>query len=399
MRVLHLSTSSIGGAGVVAARIADLQIEQGHEVTLITLNGSGYSRSSVKKRTFPKKIISNLNTIISIFDTRSDWRQLTPISASAGILPQVERLSPDVIHIHNWFNLLSLNELQKIMEMFPCVFHLHDERMLTGGCHFTLGCENHETHCTNCPATSFKKSLIRYSKSTLDEIFTVGIPYGLLFPSNWLANKFVNSPIHMGASTRLVSTNPIDELTISSTRTPKSRVISCVISDLNAKVKGFDDFLNAVKLLRANGNQISIKVVGGNPTNRQISLTKSLNIDLLGRMSNLETLQVIGSSDLLVVPSHSENSPTVILEAQSLGTCVLATNIPGCRELIEHRVTGYLCQPTPVSIFEGIENALSEELNSQITYAAKMASISRSEGYLDMLSEMYQHLIQVHGGK
>ena len=399
MRVLHLSTSSIGGAGVVAARIAELQMEQGHEVTLITLNGSGYLRSSVKKRAFHKKLIANLNTTISLFDTDGDWRQLTPISASAGILPEVERINPDVIHIHNWFNLLSLIEIQNIMKTFPCVFHLHDERMLTGGCHFTLDCDNYKSHCNNCPATSFKKSLVRKSKNTLDEIFSFGIPYGLVFPSNWLAKKFVNSSIQNGASSILVSTNPIDESTISSLRIPKKQMISCGISDLNAKVKGFDNFLQAVELLRANGNQISIIVVGGNPTSEQISLSKSLNVDLLGRMSNAETLKVIGSSNLLVVPSHSENSPTVILEAQSLGTCVLATNIPGCRELIEHEVTGYLCEPTPKSIFKGIEDAFSEGLNAQIAIAARASSHMRSEGYLLKLTKMYQNLIQLHGEK
>lgn len=399
MRVLHLSTSSIGGAGVVASRIAELQVEQGYEVTLITLNGNGYSKSTVKKRTWQRKAIANLNTAISLFDTRSDWRQLTPISMSSGILPDIQRLRPDVVHIHNWFNLVSAVELEKIIKLFPCVFHLHDERMLTGGCHFTLGCERYESGCDKCPATLLKRRMISNSKNDLTEIFNLEIPYGLLFPSNWLKNKFANSPIYIGATSVFVSTNPIDEATIASIQTQKNRMISCVISDLNAKVKGFDEFLNAIKLLRARGNQIEIKVVGGNATKNQIRLSRELNVELLGRMSNIETLKVIGSADLLVVPSHSENLPTVILEAQSLGTCVLATNIPGCKELIENQITGYLCQPTPESIFEGIEKIMADPFSSNITAAARVKSKLRGEDYLPILTRMYRELIQLHGRK
>ena len=50
----------------------------------------------------------------------------------------------------------------------------------------------------------------------------------------------------------------------------------------------------------------------------------------------------LNSLDLLVVPSFDEAFPTVILEAFSTGTLIVASNVGGIPEMIENKVNGFL---------------------------------------------------------
>jgi glycosyltransferase involved in cell wall biosynthesis len=50
----------------------------------------------------------------------------------------------------------------------------------------------------------------------------------------------------------------------------------------------------------------------------------------------------IAGCDVLVLPSRSEGRPLIVLEAMAMGRPVIATDIPGTRELVQHSVTGLL---------------------------------------------------------
>ena len=47
---------------------------------------------------------------------------------------------------------------------------------------------------------------------------------------------------------------------------------------------------------------------------------------------------------MVVLPSYREGMPKVLLEAQALGRPIVTTDVPGCREAIEDRKTGFLVQ-------------------------------------------------------
>ncbi len=396
MRILHLSTSTLGGAGVVASTIAEIGTRHGHEVAMFTLNNSGYIRAYKKNRSFLRKIVSRFNTFLSLLGTRSKWSQLTSTSVGINLLNDIDDFSPEIIHIHNWFNLLSLKDLKKLIAKYPCVFHIHDARLMTGGCHFTLDCQNYLIGCTNCPATASKKLLVKRSYDNYGELFSHSRPYAMIFPSDWLRHKFSESRISKNAAIITLASNPIPLAEIEALQIKKSRSIICVISELQVPVKGFDSFLDAIKLLREEDNQIAVKVVGGNSTESQSKRASELGVTILGRLLNSETLVAIANSELLVVPSFSENLPTVILEAQAIGTFVLATNIPGCLELVKDNVTGFTCEPTAQSIHEGINRALLLGSRYDIIERAKYESRKAISEFDGSLFNMYQEVIKLH---
>lgn len=59
----------------------------------------------------------------------------------------------------------------------------------------------------------------------------------------------------------------------------------------------------------------------------------------------------LGSYDLLVLPSHYDGRPVVVLEALAMGVPVLASRVGALPELIVEGENGYLCDPTDINSF------------------------------------------------
>ena len=58
---------------------------------------------------------------------------------------------------------------------------------------------------------------------------------------------------------------------------------------------------------------------------------------------------VLGKATVVVLPSYREGLPVSLLEAAACGKPIVTTNVPGCREVIRHRVNGLLIPPRNAS--------------------------------------------------
>ena len=67
-----------------------------------------------------------------------------------------------------------------------------------------------------------------------------------------------------------------------------------------------------------------------------------------GKKASDQIPELMQRSDCLVLPSLSEGIPNVILEAMACGLPVLASNLPGIREVVEDEKTGFLVAPKDV---------------------------------------------------
>ncbi|QDX40822.1 glycosyltransferase family 4 protein [Salarchaeum sp. JOR-1] len=157
--------------------------------------------------------------------------------------------------------------------------------------------------------------------------------------------------------------------------------------------KGHEVLLDAVESL---GNfDGSVCIVGDGP------LYDSLDAEIQGRglSENVyltgfreDVPRVLAASDVMVLPSYREGTPRVITEAMASGLPVIATNIAGIPEQVEHGETGFVI-PTGNAI--QLENYLSEFIDSpakrtrfgrQAQIRAKRFSI---ESMLDGLEDVY----------
>ena len=55
--------------------------------------------------------------------------------------------------------------------------------------------------------------------------------------------------------------------------------------------------------------------------------------------------EYIWLADCIVLPSYREGTPRALLEAAACGKPIIATDVPGCRAVVDHNINGLLCRP------------------------------------------------------
>ena len=129
--------------------------------------------------------------------------------------------------------------------------------------------------------------------------------------------------------------------------------------------------IEAVALLReqdgaedadAQGLSVGLAIVGsgvleGTLRARIDSLDLCGHVALLGQMDN--PFPVLGGADLFVLPSLHEGQPVTLLEAMTLGTGIVASDLPGNRELVDLGY-GVLSGTSPQDIAQAIRTALAD---------------------------------------
>jgi hypothetical protein len=64
-------------------------------------------------------------------------------------------------------------------------------------------------------------------------------------------------------------------------------------------------------------------------------------IDYLGESDDVRT--AMEQADCIVLPSYREGLPRALLEGSAMSKRLIATDVPGCRDVVEDGRTGYLC--------------------------------------------------------
>jgi len=124
-----------------------------------------------------------------------------------------------------------------------------------------------------------------------------------------------------------------------------------------------DEQKNLFALLKAiKGLDVELVIVGSGPLGERLQEEVSrsrLPVRFLGNVLHQRLPEILNSSVLFILPSLYEGHPKVLLEAMACGVPVIGTDVPGIRELIYHRETGYLCGTSSVEIREAIKEVLS----------------------------------------
>ncbi len=392
MRVLHLSTSILGGAGVAAERIVSSQVKIGLESQLLSRNPATHGLSGRLS-----SIAGKINTVASRAISEEKYDFISPFSISNIELGMIREFQPDIVNVHNWFNYLSLTDLQKLGEEFPMVFTMHDARLVTGGCHVTLGCKNFENACGACPASKIN-SVIRISKKRQDFTFSRIKKYALVFPSQWLRQELMSSDILKKATFSDVISNPLEFKQVIASTTKESKILEmCFVSaTLDSNFKGLLMLKEALTIFSSEHPEIQILVnlVGSSTQEPDVNLG-SITLRKLGVLSSGSLSELLATSDYLLVPSQSDNFPNVISEAQILGTLVVATNVGGIPEMIVDGESGFLSENTPVEFARTMKRALDSKESSKMRIQARIDAQSRcsQENSAHKYKEVYEKLL------
>ncbi len=134
-------------------------------------------------------------------------------------------------------------------------------------------------------------------------------------------------------------------------RPPREQVKTLFCAARLSPEKGISFLVKALKLLADRGHVLKLRLAGNGPNRNALeALTKALgistNVEFLGFLNEDEVINELQSADLFVLPSFVEGLPVSAIEAMAIGVPVIATNIAGTSELIEHGKTGLLVRPS-----------------------------------------------------
>ena len=95
-----------------------------------------------------------------------------------------------------------------------------------------------------------------------------------------------------------------------------------------------------------------------------ISMQENNQLEYIPSVDNV--VPIIKTSDAIINPSYHEGMSNILLEAAASGRPILASNIPGCKEIIDNGKNGYLFEPKNVdSILDTINKFVNLSLDDR----------------------------------
>ena len=232
-----------------------------------------------------------------------------------------------ILHVHNWYNLLNLGQLRRLAKLgIPIILTLHDQRIMTGGCHYSFDCSGFTSTCSNCPNISSKLNKIPAIVQSRASKKLRNINQNLTFiaPSKWMLNQAQRSKLLQGFDIRFIPNVLLQQENSGSlVRFPEE-------SQLKHKKTVFGIASMNPKSFVKGGDIISALIQEANSRNLpyEFAFLNTYPQDQAGLYKFWSSL------DYLLVFSRAENSPNVIHEAKHFGVPVIATQTGGITELL-----------------------------------------------------------------
>lgn len=355
-----------------------------------------------EKKTDDQSVVGPLNKwqkIIAVVRPYLDglvtkrYRKRDNVFFSPAWLPErlatkVQKFNPDIVHLF-WVGggAFRIETLKKIKQ--PIIWTLHDMWPFTGGCHYDDDCGKFQQSCGNCPVLhSEREQDLSRSVWQRKRKSWGTVPIVVVATSNWLADMARSSSLFRDQRV-VVIPNGIDtqkykpinkESARAAYNLPQDKllILFSAFSATSDKRKGNHFLVQALEKMAQTGwgTKAELVIVGASKMENISDI--GMKVHCMGYLQD-EISQVLlySAADVLVAPSMQENLSNVVMESLSCGTPVVAFDIGGMPDMIDHQKTGYLATP-----FE------SDDL------AAGIIWVIESEEQQDLLSQQARQTVE-----
>lgn len=171
------------------------------------------------------------------------------------------------------------------------------------------------------------------------------------------------------------------------------------------KDKGIIEFLEACHMLKneypmPEGRSVEFLVAGKNDINNSRYVKsaflddkiKNQVISYLGEVRDVRSL--LARCDCVVLPSYREGLSRALLEAASMERVLIATNVPGCKQIVLHGKTGILCQPKSAhSLYSAIKQCIESDPKTLINMGKQARHMVEQRFSLEIILPQFLELV------
>ncbi len=388
MKILHLNyTDTGGGSSNAALNLVEEQNKNDIDAKLGVIQKQTISplvRSILKNRNlFGKIITGTADTLKFVFSYMGIYDSRFPIfffKTTNGILHSknnktladikwINNSDFDIVHLH-WINadMISIKDIAKIKK--PIVWTMHDTWPFCGAEHYPNVLENDNRYQSgyyrnNKPKSTHGIDLCRKvwnkKKKYLQNKEIVFIS-----PSTWERDCLKQSKLFSNKQCFVIPNiiqkdifRPLDKVVIRNFfKIPKGKKIigfGAAYDVNNPKgIKGSYYLLQLLQKLPVPDDYFLVIFGSASAT-----FTSKINVPFFasGFVHNpLILAQLYNACDCFILPSLIENLPTTCLESVCCGVPVTAFDVGGTKDIIEHKINGYLAKPYDVDdLLVGVE--------------------------------------------
>ena len=306
-----------GGVEKVILEISIRLVKLGHEVCVLTLNTTDEKKEEylhgiriVRVKAFDLTKIIGLQCAVSL----NLWYKVKDL---------VNDFKPDVIHLHNRFFFTTLVGifLKKKLKI-PTITTIH------------LGEINYITGLKGGIIRKIEKFMIKNINEKSDIITAV-------------STNMMDNAVKLGLEREKckVIPNGVDLEFFNTVHQFREKPRKIVYVGRLLANKGPQILLKSVKSVMKKFPDVQFLIVGEGPLLSKLEKfckqnNLNSNVKFFGRLEDIRP--IMNESDLYVRPSYLDGMPLGVLEAMAMGLPVLATDIAGTKELIEHGKTRHL---------------------------------------------------------
>ena len=164
-------------------------------------------------------------------------------------------------------------------------------------------------------------------------------------------------------------------------------------------VKGIDILIKAFDLIKRNGADIKLLIVGDGGDKaqlEQLAAAANYSRDIIFTGFCEKPHEIMQAFDIGAVPSRQDPCPLVIFELMACGAVIITSGVEGIGEVVKHRHNGLIFSNNPQGIASCVEMLMSfPQLYADIKENGfKTAEQYDISFYREKMRKLYEHLLE-----
>lgn len=196
MKIAFFSTYLFGGAGSSARSIVNTMIKMGHDVKLYYRFGTNAQKNEICLDHWYSN--DQINKAIKLGNKNLFYRNDNETCVNWEQIEQAIFDKPDIIVLFWYSQMLTPIHILKMFLTYDCpiVIFMSDNQAISGGCHFSSGCDRFNRSCGCCPQLESAFPLDHSHRQLKEKIEVFSrIPIHLIAPSSWQIELAKNSSV------------------------------------------------------------------------------------------------------------------------------------------------------------------------------------------------------------